>query len=399
MSIIKSIYPSPRAFCGNPIFVYMEGSNVTYQVKLGDVVLYTGHGDGAFTVNIADIVSAAMPQDAEMPEELVEGTFFRKRDDLPVTFTITAVSDNDEDDGEVQVWRGGIALSDFRTLYKNIETAFSTRFSNVMVNYLLTSRTSDWIIPIRETELEPMAFILSGNSTIGVLKIRDEIGEEIFEFEADKDVLTTLDIEALRRWNFLENGILSNVFTIGTMRRYGSVVKTFWGIRIVITPAEVSRQRCIVRFLNSFGVYERLDLAGTVSINFPNDSENDMTYRRYDESTDSFLRRRDRNPVARSYTVRTNPLPYYERNALLDMLTSDEVWLIMPDGQLLRVTPSAENLSLKYRPDQPAVHEITFTPQEDQLYSAITTDTHNDISSGIPGRPRVFNSRFTSVFD
>lgn len=391
--IIKNIYPESWAFCDNPILVYLDGQDLTYRIKKGDVILFTGHGDGAFTVNIADIVSAAMPTDREMPAETIDDTCIRQRDDLPIAITVEAVDgDGNREQGSVQVWPGGIAMSDYRALRLQEDTAFFHRFTNYSSNFLLTTRTADWILPIRETELEPLAFVLSGARTNTVV-IRDELYGEVYHYNIEDNRLTTLDLDNLRRYIFDEEGHLSNVFTIGISIPLPQSTKVVWGVRVVITPAEVSRQRCLVRYVNSLGVYERIDLTGTVTVNTSGQDGEDAIYKHYDEKTDSFLRQRDRQALAQSYTIKTGLLPRWERNALLDMIASDEVWLIMPDGLPLRVIPSVENLTMPRRPEQPESFEVTFTPQEDLLLAPVGN------MEGKVYPPQVFNSRFTSVFE
>ena len=59
MSLTANIYPATMALTGNPIRLSVNTTSLaTYVIKEGDNTVYTGSGEGDFSVFIQDILAA-----------------------------------------------------------------------------------------------------------------------------------------------------------------------------------------------------------------------------------------------------------------------------------------------------------------------------------------------------
>lgn len=75
---------------------------------------------------------------------------------------VTITLQNEEEETAtlvVTAWRGGISKRAFKKLHEEGNNIFSLKFLNESCNFFFTTRSNDWRITMRETELYPLCFI------------------------------------------------------------------------------------------------------------------------------------------------------------------------------------------------------------------------------------------------
>ena len=390
MSLITGFYPqNGNVFTRNPIIVKVNAPTLaTYTVSVGETVIFTGNGVGAFTVNLADILESVFTE-TETPAG--NGYFLPYQagsNKLSYKFMIS--TDNAPAETLMGIaWKGGINKKDFRTLCQENSDVFTKKMLDYSGNFFFTSRTYGWTITMKETEIEPLAFIMpeivAGEN--GHIVIVEAVTHETLTVEGTPDTFGALNIEAVRKYFFTEYGVLANIFDVMDPY-YPSRV----ACRIAIEKAQESVERCAVRFLNSFGVYERIDLVGSATIQTAEAQEENTIFQAYDEFTDSFVKSRNRTEIGLSYKVKTGVKRGDELAFIQDMLASDSVYLVLP-GQEIKVIPMVEQNNRAYIQTTPESMEITFQPIENESnFTAVRTKYG-------ARRPRIFTSVFSEQFN
>ena len=108
-----------------------------------------------------------------------------------------------------------------------------------------------------------------------------------------------LDIDALRKQFFDEYGVLSNSFDIykGDPSQYSC--------SIVIERSDPAQERYRLKFRNSLGVFEIIELAGELTITPDYAAADEARFSRYDAETDDFTADRERITRPQSLTIET----------------------------------------------------------------------------------------------
>lgn len=389
MSLIKNMYPNRgNAFTRNPILIDITTETIAvYKVYVNNDVVFTGKGFGDFTVNISDILETAFTETEQLMGPNMVLPFPIGTNQVMTAFEISTAEDTES--VFFTAWKGGINKTDFRALQKSGTDVFREKLLNYSGNFFFTTRTYGWTISIKETELEPLAFIMPviPGEENGYLSIRETVTGRRIQVSGAAGALMALNIEAVRKEFFNRYGVLANLFDIIDPYHSG---KTACGI--AIEEAKDAPERCAVRFLNSFGVYERIDLVGKTTISTVHNDDEDGSFQKYDAVTDSFVKSRTRTAIGQIYKVKTGEKSTDELNFIMDMLASDSVFLVLPDREI-KVIPSVENMAHAYRQTEPESMEITFTPiEEESNFTAASTKYGST-------RPRIFTSKFSEHFN
>lgn len=389
MSLITSFYPTDNAFTRNPIIVNITAQTLaTYKVYADGVLLFTGNGVGSFSVNISEILETAFQETVVPTGSNMILLYTQASNKVAATFEIST-SPSDTETVNFIAWKGGINKADYRELEKAGTDVFREKMMNYSGNFFFTTRTFGWSINIKETELEPLAFIMPlppGENT-GRMIIRETATGEQVTVNGPSGALEALNIVAVRKHFFDQYGVLSNLFDIMDPMHPQRVA-----CRIAIEEAPAAAERCAVKFLNSFGIYERIDLVGSTTVNTAQDQENTGIYQRYDTVTDSFVKNRTRTEIGKIYKVKTGPKRTDEMNFILDMLASDSVYLVLPD-QEIKVIPYFEQTTRAYVQTEPESMDIAFKPVEDDSNMSPRRTKYGTT------RPRIFTSVFNEQFN
>lgn len=375
-----NIYPTGNAFTRNPIFLSVSScSMATYSIRMNYKEIFKGNGIGEFRVNIAEIVetgitSARILSNNTGPILAASG--------LSAEVTIHVVNEGGEEDNlSFTAWKGGISKKEFKRLRNMGTDIFSLKFLNESCNFFFTTRSNDWRIMMRETELYPLCFIYPEHE----LKITELLTGQSLAIPGTAGNFYALNLEAVRLKFFTDYGVLANLFDVYSGDTFA--------LRIGIEQSPTVRERYRLRFLNSYGVYEVFSLEGEASVTPGMDEDEDAVFRRYDEITDDYYSDRIRTEIQEAVTIKTGFKCPQEIRFLLDLLSSDDVYLSGYGREEIKVIPSAEEFSYRVRPDAPqnVTLKLTFTEKESNWTGEITESGYR--------KPRVHSKEFSKQFN
>lgn len=258
---------------------------------------------------------------------------------------------------------------------------FSLKFLNESCNFFFTTRSNDWRIMMRETELYPLCFIYPGHE----LKITELLTGQSLTVPGTAGNFYALNLEAVRLKFFTDYGVLANLFDVYSGDTFA--------LRIGIEQSPTVRERYRLRFLNSYGTYEVFSLEGEASVTPGMDEDEDAVFRRYDEITDDYYSDRIRTEIQEAVTIKTGFKHPQEIRFLLDLLSSDDVYLSGYGREEIKVIPSAEEFSYRVRPDAPqnVTLKLTFADKESNWTGEITESGYR--------KPRVHSKEFSKQFN
>lgn len=375
-----NIYPTGNAFTRNPIFLSVSScSMATYSIRMNNEEIFKGNGIGEFRVNIAEIVETGITGARILPDNTdhilaVSG--------LSAEVTIHVVNEGEEEDNlSFTAWKGGISKKEFKRLRNMGTDIFSLKFLNESCNFFFTTRSNDWRIMMRETELYPLCFIYPGHE----LKIMELLTGQSFSIPGTAGNFYALNLEAVRLKFFTDYGVLANLFDVYSGDTFA--------LRIGIEQSPTVRERYRLRFLNSYGTYEVFSLEGEASVTPSMDEDEDAVFRRYDEITDDYYSDRIRTEIQEAVTIKTGFKRPQEIRFLLDLLSSDDVYLAGYGREEIKVIPSAEEFSYRVRPDAPqnVTLKLMFADKESNWTGEITESGYR--------KPRVHSKEFSKQFN
>lgn len=375
-----NIYPTGNAFTRNPIFLSVSSySMATYSIRMNNEEIFKGNGIGEFRVNIAEIVETGIASTQILPDNTehllaVSG--------LSAKVTIHVVNEGEEEDNlSFTAWKGGISKKEFKRLRNMGTDIFSLKFLNESCNFFFTTRSNDWRITMRETELYPLCFIYPGHE----LKITELLTGQSLAVPGTAGNFYALNLEAVRLKFFTDYGVLANLFDVYSGDTFA--------LRIGIEQSPTVRERYRLRFLNSYGTYEVFSLEGEASVTPGMDEDEDAVFRRYDEITDDYYSDRIRTEIQEAVTIKTGFKRPQEIRFLLDLLSSDDVYLAGYGREEIKVIPSAEEFSYRVRPDAPqnVTLKLMFADKESNWTGEITESGYR--------KPRVHSKEFSKQFN
>ena len=375
-----NIYPTGNAFTRNPIFLSVSSSSMaTYSIRMNNEEVFKGNGIGEFRVNIAEIVETGIT-DSRILSDNTEHLLAVSG--LSAEVTIHVVNEGEEEDNlSFTAWKGGISKKEFRRLRNMGTDIFSLKFLNESCNFFFTTRSNDWRITMRETELYPLCFIYPEHE----LKITELLTGQSLAVPGTAGNFYALNLEAVRLKFFTDYGVLANLFDVYSGDTFA--------LRIGIEQSPTVREHYRLRFLNSYGTYEVFSLEGEAGVTPGMDEDEDAVFRRYDEITDDYYSDRIRTEIQEAVTVKTGFKRPQEIRFLLDLLSSDDVYLAGYGREEIKVIPSAEGFSYRVRPDAPqnVTLKLTFAEKESNWTGEITESGYR--------KPRVHSKEFSKQFN
>ena len=252
---------------------------------------------------------------------------------------------------------GGVSKSMLRYLLSVNQTFFDYRLGNYERQFLFTTRTNSRLIKVKETEITPLYYI-EPHDTITVI---NEYGRTITIIPDDSEEeeivrIDALNIKAIRK--FFED-------TYNEVSSYLSIlISEAHVLSIAILPGSKTPDRLILRFRNSLGCYEAIEVTGKKEI-VPEFSEEEL-YNVYDDSTASFVENRFRRIYQDKIEASAGWKTPEELNFIRDLLSSDDIQLIGIGEDTIKVHVLAEDFSMSINPVEPQSVDLTIRVSEQE---------------------------------
>ena len=381
-----SITPNnSRVFSGNPVILDVqtqEAVDMTILLVSADGESYstwfTGHYDESFRIDISEILDSVFDEPERYPtgastNQAIRGIIRSIAGQGSRNFLITVENYGGYTSWErpLEVFRGGVSKAELRRMAVNNTDAMSDRFypGDGLTN-LLTTRTMGSTILISETELHPIPFIHPAANLLlktpnGGLAVWKETGQtDDLGNDLDDGTFCVLNIAELRKYFFDQFSVLYSIFDLYS--GWDSQSDGDFCCRIIVTEAPAAPERHRVRFLNSLGAWEVIDLVGRATMSRKAaDGDSELEYREYDGVTADYTRRNIRALQRDTITVPTGIKRPDQLAHIMDMMNSESVWLEM-EREYLRVIPRADELTTAVRPIAPQQLELSFDMADDE---------------------------------
>ncbi len=206
---------------------------------------------------------------------------------------------------------GGVSGRMLRYLNTQGITMFDYRLLNPFVQFLLTTRTNGSNIRMRRRELTTVYFVYP---TSGPIIIRSNTG-------GSYQIWSTLGF--LVGLNLLR--ILSAMPEPANINQITFYVQDKESFRITLIDT-LSESYHLLRFRNSLGVFENLELTGR-GTKKPELSEN--SYLKYDPVVNTLVKARKRETITETMEIASGYRSAADINFIYDLLSSDEVYLVV----------------------------------------------------------------------
>jgi hypothetical protein len=378
MSLNAYLTPS-YAMVDNPIRLdIISTSAVNYTVKVGDDVFEASAESGFFNVFIGDVVKSYLSATRFTGEE-TDIVLSCPNNMKEVTVAVTNTEGDPEITKTIIALYGGISKRAFRSLKNSGTNIFTYKLLNDAGNFFMTTRSEGKFVKIRETELLPILFV----APVVAFTVTD--GTNSYAVSGlTVGSCYALNLDAIRKKFFIENNILSNVFSV----KVGDAIS----MTFIIINAQTEKNRYYLDFLNSYGSYERMEICGKPSLENET-SDSSSGFELYDEDIDDYVSSRDRVESTEKLTVTTGFKGESEFRFILDMLASDAIYLKGYESREIKINATAESLALAKNIEQ---------PQEVSLMLAFADSEHNHtetLSDEDYGNPRIFTDVFVKQFN
>lgn len=379
------------AFTRNPISftdTSQESALRSFFVKVDGKSVYSGRYIVPAVVDVAEIAEAAVPP-IPSPEgtpvdesgvflQLEDAEEFGKRR-VKVTNPYGASMMPD-----FYALPGGVSPQNYRRLKELDTDIFAARLLDKRHNFFLTTRTHRWRIVMDEYEVYPLVMVNLNDEEDAEIEI-EAVGTN-YKFTAGVILrgIYAIDIAAARRKIADDEGYLASAFNI--------YYDGFLACQIVIRHTPPERNLTMVKFRNSLGVNELLHLSGKKECAAV-PQETDQTTKRYDGTTGRYVDIRQRMAAAKSFSIDTGCKTEEELAFILDMATSDEVYLQQRTGWV-KVIPSIEKTNLQTPQMEPQSVTVSFSIADE--YDCQTPDI-KDLDDF--ERPKIFSEQHTDEFN
>lgn len=380
MTIIVLKEPSPYCFIGNEVAFEVQTDSYAaivveiisngisqktsyYPFKKGDV--YTSRFNIAGYLYITSETS-----------EYPEGDLVSTLPDFSIPYLVK-IGEDYVFDGIA--FKGGIDNQTLAVLGKEGYNIFTYRLGSHFEQFLFTTRTHSKIVKVRESELYPFVFIHPGID----LTFRSESGNTITIPPQVEDTICVLNIVAVRLNYLYQYGETPTIIEVWVAKE-----KTF---TIQITPNQESEESYRIRFRNSLGAFEIIEVVG-IANHEPTLSEPDI----YQSLTDYgfYTDRRDRLSLQDVIKVETGYKTKDEILFIRDMVCSEETYFIYPDGSYFRCNVSVDKMAYKEKRVSPESIPLIVTDENDSRYVSPPLDWSTLVSGA-----GVFDDTFDDSFE
>ena len=379
MSLTANIYPTNYVMANNPVKLSIASSSpVTYVVSSSGTTLFEGSGEGTFFVFLQEILQKAV-QAATVHNESSAILIDCSTSIANISIVVTN-ADNETTTLTVKAVAGGVSKRALRLLADENSTIFTWKLLNATANFFRSTRSSNDVIYIKETEILPIPFLYPD----GAIKV--VAGGVETSLNGTLGQAYALNLYQLRKTIFENTGNLPAVFEI-----YCGTTKS---CTIVITESAVTRERYLLEFVNSLGGYERMEVTGIGSRKFEADADTE-TYTVYDEVVDDYIECRDRRKNRETFIVDSGYKSTDNFSFLLDMISSSDVKILGLSGRNIKVIPTADNLVQAAQSIEPISIKLSlrFAEAEDNYTGELNSFASSDEDN------RIHTTQFNDIFN
>lgn len=347
VQIIKQ--PNSYCFAGNPVsFVFSSSTNDEFRVVInvaGESLELSLYPYGTSAPYQADLELSDLLQKYFNVPTISDSDIITPIDNFSLPYSISV-------SGVILfsgvAFQGGLSKSFLKMLYDSeYKDIFNYRLNNKNNQFLFTTRSQSKNIKIRYSEISSFVFIHPGTT----IKFISGNGAIIDTPAMLKGTLCAMNLKkALAIYEFsYEDVKYIDVFTDNEE----------YSFRINIIPSILSEERYLLKFKNSLGAYEFIDITGRAYC-VPESNE-EYSWKSL-SSYGFFEDKRDRVDLRSVLEVETGFKTKDELDFILDMVHSDDIYIIYPDASEIKVLVSVDNI--RYRNRQTVTHSIPLKIKE-----------------------------------
>ncbi|MDR0681167.1 MAG: hypothetical protein LBG15_04855 [Dysgonamonadaceae bacterium] len=377
MAVAVTKQPNNYSFAGNPIVFELSGDTsepVRVEIMSGNESKYATY----YPFMSGDLYKIRM--------DLSDYLYFEAKPDIPESETIiTPVAgfssayrikmfSGEYKENPVMFYQfegiafhGGISNQALQTLSESGFDIFTYRLSSCFEQFLFTARTNSKEIKLKKMELYPFIFIHPGCSIV----FKSDSGNEITAEIQPEGTVCAMDIKA----------VLDQMPE--STKRIDVCPQGEYAFHFIIEQGKITGEKYLIRFRNSIGAFEMLEVTGR-ALHAPEFLE-ENTYNTL-TGFDFYEEHRSRMKTKGIIEVETGYKERREFPFILDLIKSDESYFIYPDGTSFRCNISAENVKFRHLMTEPTsfllkikeVAEEEFsTPEFYRIFDDTFDETYN----------------------
>lgn len=347
VQIVKQ--PNNYCFAGNPVsFVFSSSTNDEFRVVVnvaGESLELSLYPYGASAPYQADLELSDLLQKYFNVPTVSDSDIITPIDNFSLPYSISI-------DGITLfsgvAFQGGLSKSFLKMLYDSeYKDIFNYRLNNKNNQFLFTTRSQSKNIKIRHSEISSFVFIHPGT----YINFLSSNGRVVSTEPFIKGTLCSMNLKIiLDIYEFsYEDVKYIDVFTDNEE----------YSFRINIIPSILFEERYLLKFKNSLGAYEYIDITGKAYC-VPESNEG---YSWKSLSSYGFFEdKRDRVDSRSVLEVETGFKTKDELDFILDMVHSDDIYIIYPDASEVKVLVSVDNI--RYRNRQTVTNSIPLKIKE-----------------------------------
>lgn len=368
MSLTISSSPAYRSFVGNPVrFSLLTDSEQPLSCSLtiaGQVVYNFTHVpfQGVCQFDIADILTAYIDTPILESSQTDIVTPIRQGYTVYYTLTVTTGVESETVTFNGIAFRGGISKRLMRELQGKGLDMFSYRLSNPQRQFFFTTRTNGRNIRIRENEIVPLLFL----APVASMTFVTDSGRLITLTGLATQTLYALNIAAMRKTIFDTYNELPAYFSL--------LISDHYVCDITLLPATSAIEHNVLLFRNSLGTYERIALDAASTRTFESSDDDQDSYTLFDPQTSGYVTSYFRLPVTTVRATETGIKPPSEFMFLADLLSSDDVYLLIPGQSAIPVHVTADKYQLPGTSTEPVSISVTIRAVESDAYYSPEAD-------------------------
>lgn len=256
-------------------------------------------------------------------------------------------------------FKGGIDDYTQSLLQKEGFDIFSYRLASYFDQFLFTTRTHNKTVKLRGSELYPFVFIHCGLP----VTFKSVTGKTISTTPKAEGTVCVLDPSALRaEFDRLFNEIPNSIEVW---------IADSCSFTLQIMPAQVSEEKYLIRFRNSLGAFEVVEVTGTG--NHEPEVSDSVNYQSLNEF-DIFEEHRKRVSMREVIKVESGYKTRDEILFLRDLVCSEEAYFIQEDGSAFRCNVTVDKFAYRHKQITPTSIPLIVTHVNESRFISPSVD-------------------------